>query len=159
MLYRCIDAILNDDHLNQSEIIYAFLNPRPEYFSRMKGMEAPQDQEPFSKISRKLFTISQNRPALECNSRAVGLRDIYKKRRIIDRERKEAVGKKSRTAKKSVLPSSISNFFNDSNHPSHADEGGEELKVEFILSTGYVDIFQIIFEFNIPISFIYEKNV
>ena len=108
--------------MNQSEIIYAFLNPRPEYFSRMKGMEAPQDQEPFSKISRKLFTISQNRPGLECNSRAVGLRDIYKKRKIIDRERKEAVSKKSRSTKKSVLPTSISNFFNDPNHQSHVDE-------------------------------------
>ena len=128
MLYRCIDAILNDDHLNQSEIIYAFLNPLPEYFSRMKGMEAPQDQEPFSKISRKLFTISQNRPALESNSKAVGLRDIYKKRKIIDRQRKEAVSKKSHPAKNSVLPTSISNFFNDPNHPSHVNEGGEELK-------------------------------
>ena len=108
-------------------------------------MEAPQDQEPFSKISRKLFTISQNRPALESNSRAVGLRDIYKKRKIMDRERKEAVSKKSRSTKKSVLPSSISNFFNDPNQQGHADEGGEELKVEFILSTGYIDIFQIIF--------------
>ena len=136
--------------MNQSEIIYAFLNPRPEYFSRMKGMEAPQDQEPFSKISRKLFTTSQNRPALESNSRAVGLRDIYKKRKIIDRERKEVVGKKTRSTKKSVLPTSISNFFNDPNHPSHANEGGEELKVEFILSSGYIDIFQIVFKFNKP---------
>ena len=117
----------------------------------MKGMEAPQDQEPFSKISRKLFTIPQNRPALECNGRALGLRDIYKKRKIIDRERKEAVSKKSRSTKKSVLPTSISNFFNDPNHQGHFDEGGQELKVEFILSTGYVDIFQIIFEFNKPI--------
>ena len=144
--------------MNQSEIIYAFLNPRPEYFSRMKGMEAPQDQEPFSKISRKLFTISQNRPALECNSRAVGLRDIYKKRKIIDRERKEAVSKKSRSTRKSVLPTSISNFFNDPNQQSHVDEGGEELKVEFILSTGYIDIFQIIFKFNKPRAF-YEKKL
>ena len=117
-------------------------------------MEAPQDQEPFSKISRKLFTISQNRPALESNSRAVGLRDIYKKRKIMDRERKEAVSKKSRHTKKSVLPTSISNFFHDPNDESHVDEGGEELKVEFILSAGYIDIFQIIFEFNKPRSFI-----
>ena len=123
----------------------------------MKGMEAPQDQEPFSKISRKLFTISQNRPAWESNSRAVGLRDIYKKRKIIDRERKEAVGKKSRSTKKSVLPTSISNFFNEPNHQNHVNEGGEELKVEFILSTGYLDIFQIIFKFKKPKRTVYKK--
>ena len=45
-------------------------------------------------------------------------------------------------------PTSISNFFNDPNQQSHVDEGGEELKVEFILSTGYIDIFQIIFKSN-----------
>ena len=140
--------------MNQSEIIYAFLNPRPEYFSRMKGIEAPQDQETFSKISRKLFSISQNRPTLDCHGRAVGLRDTYKKRKIIDRERKEAVSKYSRSTKKSVLPTSISNFFNDPNQQSHVDEGGEELKVEFMLSTGYIDIFQIIFKFKEPRSFI-----
>ena len=104
--------------------------------------------------------MSQNCPASDCNSRAVGLRDIYKKRKIIDRERKEAVSKKSRSTKKSVLPTSISNFFNDPNQQSHVDEGGEELKVEFILSTRYIDIFQIIFKFNKPRSFTgtYEKS-
>ena len=123
----------------------------------MKGMEAPQHQEPFSKISRKLFTISQNSPDSEGSRRAVGLRDIYKKRKIIDRERKEAVSKKSRSAKKSVLPASISNFFNDPNHESHVDENGEELKVEFILSSGYIDINQIILKSIYLVGTVYDK--
>ena len=115
---------MTDDHLNQSEIIYSFLNPCPEYYSRTKGVEISPEPEPFFKLSRKLLTLSQNSPIDEFGNKSIGLRDIYSKSKDIDVDLKETNVRKFRNTK-SVLPSSISNFFNDSNlenFPSISEE-------------------------------------
>ena len=125
--FRYIDTILTDDHLNQSEIIYSFLNPCPEYYSRTKGVANSSEQEPFSKISKKIMAISQNSPIDEFGSRSVGLRDIYSKTKDIEVDVKESCGKKSRSAK-SVFPSSISNFFNDSDNDNFPPINEQQFK-------------------------------
>merc|ERR1719270_1580657 len=53
VLQRFIDRILNDDHLNQSEIVYSFLNPSPEYYSRIKEIGNSSEPEPFLNISKR----------------------------------------------------------------------------------------------------------
>ena len=133
--FRYIDTILTDDHLNQSEIIYSFLNPCPEYYSRTKGAGNSSEQEPFSKISKRLLTISQNSPVDEFGRKTGGLRDIYTKRKDIEIDENETNGKKSRNTK-SVFPSSISNFFNDStadNFPPISEEQPETSKRLFLV--------------------------
>ena len=115
LICRYIDRILSDDHLNQSEIVYSFLNPCPEYYSRIKHLGNSSEPEPFSKISKKLFGIAKNSPVDEFNNKSIGLRNIYMKNNDAESEIKEAGGNKRSRNSKSVFPASISSFFNDSN--------------------------------------------
>ena len=125
--------------MNQSEVVYAFLNPRPEYYSRQKTTENSLNRsEPFFRISKKLLAMSQNSPADEFGNKAVGLRDIYSNKKDIEAEMKETSNRKLQDTK-SVLPSSISNFFNDTNSETSASVGVEQArtrKLEFRLSKG-----------------------
>ena len=112
---------MNDDRLNQSEIIYAFLNPRPEYYSRSKTLHARaishgnvQEKDPFSKIGQALLNVSQTNTVEENRHNIPGTKDIY--------NTKIRSGKRNRTEegtkllnKKSAFTSSITSFFNDSN--------------------------------------------
>ena len=106
---------MNDDHLNQSEIVYSFLNPSPEYYSRIKEIGSSSEPEPFLNISKRLFGIAKNSPVDEFGNKSIGLRSIYSRNNDETAELKEAVGSKRSKTTKSVFPSSISNFFNDSN--------------------------------------------
>ena len=82
--------------------------------------------------------MSQNSPADEFGNKAVGLRDIYSNKKDIEAEMKETSNRKLQDTK-SVLPSSISNFFNDTNSETSASVGVEQArtrKLEFRLSKG-----------------------
>ena len=101
--------------MNQSEIVYSFLNPCPEYYSRIKHLSISTEPEPFLKISKRLFGIAQNSPVDEFNNKSIGLRNIYMRNNDAEAEMKETGGNKRPRNTKSVFPSSISSFFNDSN--------------------------------------------
>ena len=121
--FRYIDRILNDDHLNQSEIVYSFLNPCPEYYSRIKDVGITAEPEPFFRISKKLFGIAQNSPVDEFNNKSIGLRSIYTRNNETATEWKESDRNKRSRNNRSVFPSSLTNFFNDSNSEnSHANQ-------------------------------------
>ena len=101
--------------MNQSEIVYSFLNPSPEYYSRIKDIGNSSEPEPFLNISKRLFGIAKNSPVDEFGNKSIGLRNIYSRNNDGSAEIREAVGSKRSRNTKSVFPSSISNFFNDSN--------------------------------------------
>ena len=116
-----MDAILNDDRLNQSEIIYAFLNPKPEYYSRSKTLHARaishgnlQEKDPFSKIGQALLNVSQINTVEEKRHNIPGTKDIYNTKMRSEKRHRAEEGIKSLN-KKSAFTSSISSFFNDSN--------------------------------------------
>ena len=121
---------MNDDHLNQSEIVYSFLNPCPEYYSRIKDVGIATEPEPFFRISKRLFGIAQGNGADDYENKSIGLRHIYTRNNEPVTERKELNENKRSKNNKSVFPSSISNFFNDSNsdnslaaHVEESDKG------------------------------------
>ena len=127
MFFRYIDTILNDDHLNQSEIVYAFLNPRPEYYSRSKSIANSKGQEPFSKISQALSSVSQKTAVEENRTRSIGLRDIYLKRKTSEAKTKADEGIRAND-RKLAFTSSITNFFNDSNPMNSTSLSGEKMQ-------------------------------